>query len=147
MWCFNVWCGNKNVDVGRRIFAYAWRITGLGYLITGLTYFRNYVSSFWIAIHKSTIIPIDFKTHPKFLSQKTWPQEHIDFFFRKLRRTHRSYFRNYIRYIVSIFALAEIIQNIKVYVCLNREFCQLFNKKYLISIRHVVFGVEIKMST
>ena len=73
------------------------------------------------------------------------------FFFWKLRCTHRSYFRNYVCYIVSIFALAEIIQNIKVYICLNREFCHFSKKKkkkkkkILISIGHVVFGVEIKI--
>ena len=52
---------------------------------------------------------------------------------------------------MSIFALAGITQNIKVYMCLNGEFCQLFKKKKkkkkITSIRHVVFGVEIKMST
>ena len=61
--CLN---GNKNVDVGRRNYAYAWLITGLGYL-------KNYVISFWIAILESTIIPLKFKAYPKFLSQKTWP--------------------------------------------------------------------------
>ena len=63
------------------------------------------------------------------------------FFFRKLRRTHRSYFRNYVRYIVSIFALAEITKKKK---CINRGFSQLFKIKYFISIGPVVFGQEIK---
>ena len=46
---------------------------------------------------------------------------------------------------MSIFSLAEIIQNIKVYICLNREFCQLFKKKKkIISIGPVVFCQEIK---
>ena len=35
-------------------------------LITGLGYLKNYVSSFWIAIHESTIIPLNFKTYPSF---------------------------------------------------------------------------------
>ena len=49
---------------------------------------------------------------------------------------------------MSIFALPGITQNIKVYICLNRAFCQLFKKKKnFISIGHVMFGVEIKMST
>ena len=50
---------------------------------------------------------------------------------------------------MSIFALAGITQNKKVYICLNREFSQLFKKKKkkkkkFISIGHVVFGLEIK---
>ena len=129
-----VWCGNKNVDVGRRIWAYAWRRTGLnqglGYLITGLGYLKNYVSSFWIAIHESTIIPLKDLTYPRFPSKKEKKRNARShrFFFRS-SDAHRSYFRNSICYILSIFALAEIIQNIKVYICLNREFCQLFKKK------------------
>ena len=72
-------------------------------------------------------------TYPRFPSKKKKEKKKkrtiTSLFLRKLRRTHRSYFRNSICYILSIFALAEIIQNIKVYICLNREFCQLFKKK------------------
>ena len=44
---------------------------------------------------------------------------------------------------MSIFALTGI-KTIKVYVCLNMEFCQ--PKKKKISIGHMVLGVEIKIS-
>ena len=96
-------------------------------------------------------------TYPRFLGPKTSAQEDIDFFFfffQNCWRTHRvttPYFWNYVPYIVSVFALAEIIKKKKQLHIGYRKFSPLFKKKKkkkkkFISIGPLVFGLEIKTS-